>query len=274
VVIPAANMVAFVIGFLTTFILPLALIVALLVKRKITWLPLALGAATFFVSQIMLRLPLLSLLATTGWWRTFATHFVAFTLVVAFSAGLFEEGARLGGALLLRGQNSYRDIISFGLGHGLCEAILIVGMTHVNNLVFSMAINDPTAFGGVMALVPAETLEVVGVQIATVNPLYVYAGILERVGAVLFHIFATFLIFQGVIRHRKVLYLIVAILAHTAFNFLVVMLAQSVGTIATTVIILLIGAAAAWYVWQKRPVAIPAYSAEKDALIQLPPDRR
>jgi len=51
-----------------------------------------------------------------------------------------------------------------------------------------------------MALAPPETLETVEVQLAAANPLYIYAGILERIGAVVFHIFAAFLIYQCVVR--------------------------------------------------------------------------
>lgn len=253
--IPAPNIGAFVVGFLFTFLLPMGLVVVLLIKRKVTWLPLLMGAGTFFVSQIVLRLPLLSILATMPWWQAFSTHLVPFVLVVALSAGLFEESARLGGALLLKERTSYRDIISFGLGHGLCEVIMIVGMTHINNLIFSMAITDPNAFGGVMALLPAETLETIAVQLAPANPLDVFAGILERVGAVLFHIFAAFLIYRGVIRHQKARYFTLAVIAHTAINFAVVMLARATGTWVTTAIIVLLGAAAAWYAWQQRPAA-------------------
>ena len=39
-------------------------------------------------------------------------------VVGGLSAGLFEETARLVGAKLLKQHRTYKDMISFGLGHG------------------------------------------------------------------------------------------------------------------------------------------------------------
>ena len=119
------------------------------------------------------------------------------------------------GAKLLKQHRTYKDMISFGLGHGLCEVILLVGLGQVNNLLFCMILQDPQlaaslGFGN-------DLLQAVNQQLAAASPAMVYLGILERVSAVMYHVFATCLVFMAVKRRRPALYL-AAILAHTVFN--------------------------------------------------------
>jgi len=249
--IPTANIIAFTIALMFTGFLPVALAIFLLATKRITVLPFILGVLAFFVSQMVLRLPLMSLLATQGWYQRFATMFIPFVLVTALTAGLFEESARLGGALILKKQRTYRDIVSFGLGHGLCEVVMIVGLTHVNNILFSLAINSGEPNTITNALPPA-TLEAVTHQLAAAGLLAVSFGVLERVGAVLFHIFATFLIFRGVIVHQKALYWVLAVLTHAAVNAIALFTFHAAGAGVSVALILALGLLMGWYVWRQR----------------------
>ena len=91
----------------------------------------AIGAAVFFVSQIILRLP----------WQIPLTKFVqgktaadsalsyAFLAFSALTAGLFEETGRwLGYRFLIKKERSWRVGVMYGLGHGGIESILLVGI--------------------------------------------------------------------------------------------------------------------------------------------------
>ena len=106
-------------------------------------------------------------------------------------------------------------MISFGLGHGLCEVILLIGLGQLNNLLFCLMVRDPQLAASLG--VGNDLLQAVTQQLAAASPLMVYLGLLERVSAVMYHVFATCLVFLAVKRRRPVLYL-AAILAHTAFN--------------------------------------------------------
>lgn len=211
-----ALILSFGVSLVCTLILPVVLLIVLLVTRKLNPLPLLAGFASFFISQILLRIPLLQVLGTQSWFAAFATHTVVYVIVVGgLSAGLFEETARLVGAKLLKQHRTYRDMISFGLGHGLCEVILLIGLGQVNNLLFCFLLRDPQlaaslGFGN-------DLLQAITQQLAAASPVTVYLGILERVSAVLYHVFATCLVFLAVKRRRPALYL-AAILAHTVFN--------------------------------------------------------
>ena len=204
------------ISLVCTLILPVVVLAVLLITRKLNPLPLLAGFASFFVSQILLRIPLLQVLSTQSWFAAFAAHTVVYVIVVGgLSAGLFEETARLVGAKLLKKHRTYKDMLSFGLGHGLCEMILLIGLGQLNNLLFCLLVRDPQLAASLG--VGNDLLQAVTQQLAATSPLMVYLGILERVSAVMYHVFATCLVFLAVKRRRPVLYL-AAILAHTVFN--------------------------------------------------------
>mgnify|MGYP001052673490 FL=1 len=77
--------------FLTLF-LPLILYVVYGArnKGKGVWTAWLLGAAGFFVFQVVIRLPLLSLLSLNQGFQAFAAkHYVLYCLALAFTAGLF-----------------------------------------------------------------------------------------------------------------------------------------------------------------------------------------
>ena len=64
-------------------------------------------------------------------------------LIGGLSAGIFEESARyLGARFILKNKRTYKDAISFGLGHGLCEVILLNGVANMNNTIYSILLNS------------------------------------------------------------------------------------------------------------------------------------
>lgn len=220
---------SFALALFLTLVLPILLLLFLCLFKKISPLPMVLGLLSFFISQILLRIPLLQLCAGQGWYQALAQSSpLVLGLGLAFTAGLFEESARLGGAALLGprkpafpggpprpGHRTWKGALSFGLGHAFCELILLAGMTHVNNLLFCvlLGMGEETLSG----LLPAGQLDTLTAQFAAVTPLGIAAGLLERFSAVLFHLFATSLVFLAVAR-RKWLLFPAAILCHTLFN--------------------------------------------------------
>ena len=245
--ISSSTVTAFIIALTFTLALPIILLIVLGIRKKISFLPLFIGATAFFLSQIVLRIPLISALSTQSWYQNLSTMFIPYILILSFSAGLFEESARLGGALLLKKRRSYKDVISFGLGHAFCEVIILVGMTHINNVIFCLAINGGDSLAPITAAIPIETLETVTAQLSAVNAVDIYGGIVERFSTVLFHIFATVLVFNGVVK-KKGYYFWLAVAAHTVFNFIGALLNNVAGTVIVELVLLIMALAAGWYV--------------------------
>lgn len=247
-----AQIAAFSVAAFCTLALPVALLILLGALKKIRLAPLALGFVSFFVSQMVLRLPLLQLLTASGALNAFAAHTVLYAVVVGgLSAGLFEESARLGGAAILKNNRTWKDMVSFGLGHGLCEVMTVTGMAYLNYLLLAAALANPGGpLGALLAGLDSATLAQLAAQLAAIGPGLVALALLERVSAVLFHLFATSLVFTAVIRRRPGWYL-AAIAAHTLFNSVAVLLADA-GMVVTELALLALGLCGGGYVMAAR----------------------
>ena len=247
--IPEPTIAAFVISALFTLLLPVILLIVLGIARKITAIPLFAGVGAFFLSQIVLRIPLITVLSAQAWYQEFAKLAPLYVFALSFSASLFEESARLGGAALLKKRRSYKDAVSFGLGHAFCEVVILIGLAHINNIVFCLLINSGNE--AAMSTLSADVIQTAKNTLLALNPADVYWGILERFSAVLFHIFMTVLVFRGV-REKKAAFYLLAIGAHTLFNYVGVMCASYAGIAVSEIAMLALALAAGIYVLKQR----------------------
>lgn len=237
-----------------TTLLPILVALILGLGRKLAIRPFFVGALAFFVSQGLLRLPLLSFLAyNTQWYAPFVSTLWGSLLVGGLSAGLFEESARLAaGKVLLKNRTAYRDALSFGLGHAFCEILLVIGLSNVSLLLNAALLENGTldamAAAGTIA---SESLEQLNGAIRQFTPSLALLSLLERFSAAIFHIFATVLVFRA-INEKKPMFYFAAILAHTLMNFLSALAVQKLGALGGEIVILLLAAAAAVYTIRAR----------------------
>lgn len=148
-----------------------------------------LGCLCFTISQVLLRLPILNYLQTRP---KFTLIYMASPLLIgiliAFSAGIFEEGFRFifKKFLLKPARTSILEPVLFGLGHGLTEAVILIG---------------PALFTYPLEIMPL--------------------GILERFLAIILHIGLSVIVWNGFQSNKRVKYLIAAIFIHGAVNSLI-----------------------------------------------------
>lgn len=154
-----------------------------------------LGAACFFVSQPLLRIPLLALLSKSVGFTMFVTlHPILAVAVIGLSAGVFEEGFRfLCKRFLLRpAKCTIVQPLLFGLGHGGIEASLV--------------------------LIP---LFLQGYSLGDLN-----MALIERSLAVLLHVFLTVIVWNGFQTGQRFRYLLVAIVLHGVVDSVLPLLAN------------------------------------------------
>ena len=115
---------------LVCFLMPILLTICLSRKQKGLWVSFVVGMLAFVISQMVLRLPLLSIMTQQRSISLFTLkHPVLYILILAFTAGLFEETARLIGFQCIKKKHaSIYDAFAFGLGHGGIEAMLLIGI--------------------------------------------------------------------------------------------------------------------------------------------------
>lgn len=207
--VPVTTVIACVVTLLITLMLPVGILIGYAVKNKkqgivSAWL---LGAAGFFVTQILIRLPILTVLQGKSWFADFAqNNQFLYAFGLAFTAGLFELAGRLGVAKLMKKRLTWKRSLAAGLGHGGIEAMLLIGMTYVNNLIFIIMINagyfdyliaQTTGLG-----VDISQLELIRAQLVEASPaLFLLAGF-ERILAMTGHVAMSMLVCYGV-AHRK-----------------------------------------------------------------------
>lgn len=78
-----------VMSLLIIFGFPLALVIWFYKKEKISLIAVLVGALVFLVNQLLVRIPLLNLLANTEIYRQMAENMVFIAFFLAFTAGLF-----------------------------------------------------------------------------------------------------------------------------------------------------------------------------------------
>ncbi|WP_288729847.1 YhfC family glutamic-type intramembrane protease [uncultured Fusobacterium sp.] len=145
---------------------------------------LLLGSLCFWVSQIKIRLPLLTTIIYKN------SKFTIFEMknpllagiFIAASAGIFEEGFRfLFRKFLLKNSRNIVEAAIFGLGHSLMEILYLFYVTGFHTALFSINI----------------------------------WGILERILATFLHIELSILLWLGFLKNKKYRILILAMLLHT-----------------------------------------------------------
>lgn len=148
------------------------------------------GGLAFIVSQLLVRMPLLSLLSTNSlvYHHLQASQPVLVACLVGLSAGLFEEVTRyLFMNCYLKKYWTWQDGVLFGLGHGSTEALIIVGLPIVGSIFL----------GGFSTLSSSQLV----------------LAAVERLLAILLHIGLSLLVMRG-LTVKRMRYLGIAILIH------------------------------------------------------------
>ncbi|WOO38152.1 YhfC family glutamic-type intramembrane protease [Anaerocolumna sp. AGMB13020] len=185
--------------------------------------PFLLGMAAFVISQMLIRIPLLQyVLPNFQWFLMLQTQPYAYGIFLGVTAGIFEETARL--LFLqkfLKGNTRLWDGLSFGLGHGGIEAILLVGINNLTALI----------------LYPLGYL-----NLSDMSYFSILLGGIERIFAIAFHTGATLVVLHGIRVQKSGRYTLLAILLHGLLDSMLVILpaAFSISTAGLEIYIMVV----------------------------------
>ena len=229
------------------------------------------GAAGFFVTQIVIRVPILSTLSLMPGFMAFAeNHYVVYSLMLGLTAALFEVVGRYASAKILSKNLTFTKGFAAGLGHGGIEAIILIGMTYVSNLLYVVMINSG-AIEGVIAQTEAMGVDVTPVYALVdtlVNgPAYLYllAGY-ERILAMIGHVAMTLVVFyfmskeetlKGIgicVLYHFVMDSMVGIIGGLATPYLGSVISQNVSYVITYVFLTAMAAVAVWAIRKTKVV--------------------
>lgn len=185
------------------FGLPVAVIFIFRKKGMVT--AMLAGSMGFILGSQVFRTPIVQLILSSSAGQSIMNNPLLYALLLGVSAAVFEFGGRIISMFYIRKRFSDKEhILGVGVGHGVIEAIFIVGLTYINNILLAMWINDGSVYNLVTETVTREMIDQLVVTMTTANPwIFLMAGI-ERLMTVVIHVALTFLVFQG-LRSKKYL---------------------------------------------------------------------
>lgn len=222
-----STIIAVCVTLFVSLILPVIVCIVYGVKHKgkgigTAWL---LGAAGFFVTQIIIRIPILNLLSLKQEFVLFSQeHYVLYCFILAFTAGLFEVTGRYVTAKIISKNMTFERGMAAGLGHGGIEAMLIVGMTYVNNLIYIIMINTGSFDATVeqAAGLGTDTTALMIVKEAMINTgssIFYLAGY-ERILTMIAHVALSLIVCYFVSQKKDVIGIGICLLCHCLMDFI------------------------------------------------------
>lgn len=210
------------------------------------------GALGFFVPQAVIRIPALQVLSVLDAFGDFVqNHFWMYAFLLAFSAGLFETVGRLVVfKTVLKNRTTYNSALCAGLGHGGIEAIYLVGLTYVNNLVLSFMINNGSAYNVLTGQgLEADQANQLITTMTQTSPTIFYMAGFERVFTIGFQIGLSMLLAYGITRNQTVKFFGVVLLLHTVVDFMVIAVQNAGGSLyLVEVLVAAVGIVAIYFV--------------------------
>jgi uncharacterized membrane protein YhfC len=202
-----------------SLLLPLIVLLVLQKGRRGVFSVWIAGALGFAVPQLFIRIPLLQTLGTQESFHQFtiAHPYVTVSLMAA-TAALFETTGRLlVFKVALSKRLSYMTGLAAGAGHGGIEAITIVGMLYINNLIVSLSINS----GNLSNLLPADPALAESIRQSLVGAppeLFLLAGF-ERVFTMVIQVALSIILALFIMKKRAITGFIVVCLLHFFVDF-------------------------------------------------------
>jgi len=197
--------------------IPIVLCIITMRKTKAKFTSFLLGCAGFVSFAIILEgilNSLVYLLAGT----VIQDNAIFYVLYGSAAAGIFEETGRfVVMKFFMKNRLDRSNALMYGIGHGVVEAIIIVGTLSVSNIISSIMINFGQAEVMLSQLDPSLQEQVYNQFCAlwTTPSINFFMGGFERITAIILHISLSIIVFKSVKKH-KIGYYFLAIGLHFA----------------------------------------------------------
>ncbi len=212
------------IALVMTTLLPIAVMIWYCIRHKEekVWIAALIGAAGFFIPQMLIRIPILNALSMNEGFMAFAeNHYLIYGISIAATAGLFELAGRFTTAKILdRKGITLHKAMAAGLAHGCIEAVVVVGLQYINNILYAVMINTGT-FDALIAQAAAQagvdTAQFDALKDSLINtaaPMYLL-GVWERAMTVILHLFLSMLVCYFVAKKRPLIGIFICLAIHT-----------------------------------------------------------
>ncbi len=250
---------ASILGMFFTLLISIGLPIALLITVRKKWKGeiycFLLGACVFFVAAMVLeQLMHVAVLGLTG--NLLTNNIWLYALYGGLAAAIFEETGRLVAMKrFMRKRLTTENALMYGVGHGGFEAILIVGLSYISNIMVAILINTGSMNNTISAMDEASgtaMIESLSALWTTPAQMFYLAGV-ERICAITLQIALSVLMYCGV-RYEKLMFAGMAYAAHFLVDFGTVLLSSLAGVLITEIVLVAATAAVVvftYMIWKK-----------------------
>ena len=265
--VPTGSILVMILNLILGFAVPILLACRMVRKYGAKWSTILLGAATFFVFALVLEAIVHRIVLKGSLGDAIQGNTWHMALYGGLMAGLFEETGRFLAMkyLLKKEPSETKPAVSYGLGHGGIEVILLFAFSMISLLTMSVMINlgmtdmllDKTPEASQAALT-AQFDQLKNASAGT----YLY-GLWERLSALTLHVALSVLVWVAVRKGGKWLWFFpAAILLHALVDGLAVILSKAVGYFAIESIVMAMAIAVAGLAWIVARKAFPKVAEE------------
>ena len=220
------------------------------------------GAATFIVFALVLESIVHQVVLKGPGGAVIQGKTLYYALYGGLMAGLFEETGRFLAMkfLLKKEPTETKPGVSYGLGHGGVEMLIIFGISMISTLTMAIMVNLGQT-DTLLSSAPAEAkdqLTATFEQLQTTGAGTYLLGLWERFSAITLHVGLSILVWAAVRKGGKWLWLFpAAILLHALVDGLAVILSKSAGMVTVELIIMALAIAVAALAWLVARRAFP-----------------
>jgi len=198
--------------------LPIFLFIVFYKKYNAKFIPMILGIVGFIVFALILESSIHLIVFGKFALKEKPLIYIIYGI---FMAGVFEETARfISFNILKRKYNGIGTGLAYGVGHGGIEAVLIVGLAMINNIIFSIIVNNGN-IETITGALQGKALEQINTQISvlqTTSPHLFLIGGIERIFALSIQISLSIIVFYSVYGKNKLWLYPFSILLHAIID--------------------------------------------------------
>ena len=261
--VPTGNLIMMIVNVLLGIAVPVFLCWWAVKKHHAKLSTILIGAAVFIVFALVLESIVHQIVLKGDRGAAIQGNILYYALYGGLMAGLFEETGRfLAMKFLLKKEPTTAQAgVSYGLGHGGAEMMLLFGLSMISTftmaVMMNMGMTDTLTAG-----VPAEAQEQVAAQLDQIKDASAgdfLLGLWERFSALILQVSLSILVWAAARKGGKWLWLFpAAILLHALVDGVAVILGKHIGTVTVELILLAMAIAYAGLAWLVARKAFPA----------------
>lgn len=252
--IPVSNLIMMIVNALLGIAIPVFLAWWAVKKHNAKLSTILMGAAVFVVFALVLESMVHQVVLKGPHGATIQGNILYYALYGGLMAGLFEETGRFLAMkfFLKKEPETVKAGVSYGLGHGGVEMLVLFGVSMISTFVMAVMINAGQT-DALTSGVPAEAQEQLAAQLDQIKDASAgtyLIGLWERFSALVLHVSLSILVWAAARKGGKWLWFFpAAILLHALVDGLAVILYKNADMVATELIVMAMAIAIAGLAW-------------------------